>query len=202
MFFCVYCLQLQAQKVTQKTFDLTSIETVVIDAQHMHQIALRSVVNAEMLTVDGVFEGEYQNQMAFTAVSSGKTITVAGNIQPLFEKYDDKLGAHKSLNLALIITVPENKKVILTGTSSTTNVEVAGTYKHLTISLHDGDCMLNSVNGSIKVLTYSGHITVENYQGKVNTSSKYGEVVVNENKKNASVMQLESVKGTISVNLN
>lgn len=202
VFFCVCCLQLQAQKVTQKIWDLSTIETIVVDAEYVHHIELRTVADTEELTVTGVFEGEYQNQMAFTAVSKGRTITLAGNIQPLFETYDDKLGAHKSLNLALKIAIPENKKVILTGTSTTTNVNVAGVYKHLTISLHDGNCLLNAISGIIKVLTYSGNISVQNYQGKVNASSKYGEVLVNENKKNTSVMQLESVKGSISVNLN
>ena len=70
------------------------------------------------------------------------------------------------------ITVPEYKMIQMYGTSS--NLRVKGSYEYIKISLSDGKCILDNVDGVIEVITQSGDISVVSSAAAIIAKSKYG----------------------------
>jgi len=140
-------------------------------------------------------DGEYHNDLQLKVKEKGNSLQVGAAFQANFIKPNDKLGAHKVVSIALHIQVPENKNVVLYGTSC--NVSANGIYKNLNISLNDGQCFLGAISETTEVRTQSGDISLQSMAGTVEAESKYGIVSTNPIDKGDNSYTLKTVTGNI-----
>ena len=127
----------------------------------------------------------------------GSNVLISAGFQPNFVNPNDKLSAHKVVSIAMDISLPEYTQVTLFGTNA--NIIVTGLYKHLNVSLADGNCRLANVSETIEVKTQKGNIFLTAREGKIDAKSNYGDVINEAIPSGDSYYRLHSVEGDIQV---
>jgi hypothetical protein len=184
------------QKVVQKVMILPHARAIQIDASRFSEVFLNTAPGVE-LQVEATMEGEYQKDLGIEITEEGQTIFINGAFQPFFEAPNDKLSAHKVVAVILRVQVPEGRDVSLIGSS--TQVRTSGVYRELDITLNDGQCILESPEGKVKVHTQSGNIHLRAHHGKLSSESKYGTVKREEIPGGRNQYDLVSLHGDIYV---
>lgn len=185
------------QKVLEKTILNPDKHYIQIDTKNCYLVTLCTSKGKE-LKVEASIEGEYTKDLAVKIEEDGANILVSADFLPNFVAPNDKLSAHKIISIALKVTMPEYCNVNLFGTNS--KVAATGKYKHLKISLANGDCALNSVTETIDVKTQKGTIRVVTKEGIIDAESTYGKVKLSKIPEGNSSYKLFSVEGNIYVN--
>lgn len=174
LFGCFALAQLHGQKLVRKAFVGPRTETIQIDSRFCYRIDLKTA-NTDEVRVSASMEGEYAKDLLVTITENGTTVQIGADFQPLFTDPNDKLSAHKVVSIALQVTVPEYKRVVLFGTNS--NVYVAGNYESLKITLSEGMCRLDNVSETVEVTTQKGDIWLTASNGDIKAESAYGHIV-------------------------
>ncbi|HEA20480.1 hypothetical protein LCGC14_1102380 [marine sediment metagenome] len=188
---------LPAQKIVKKSIINPDIEVVNLDVSDIYQISINTVIGNEML-IEASIDGEYSKEILVNIDQSGNTLFVNSGFFTNFTKPNDKLSAHKVISIALKVSLPEHKKVLIYGTEC--NVSAKGNYDTITITLSDGRCALENIQGTAKVATQSGNISILADSGKIRASSKYGNVGKNIVPFGDSFYDIHSVTGDILLN--
>lgn len=186
-----------AQKLVRKAVLNPDTESILIDGSHCFQIDLHTHIGNEV-TVKAQMEGEYAKDLAIRIDNQGKAIHISAGFLPSFKLPNDKLGAHKVLSIALMISIPKFIFVEINGTN--TNVAAMGEYKSLGITLNDGNVTLGPITESVSVKTQKGGIVVEKAMGQIEATSKFGKVLKGKVPNGDQSYHLYSVEGDIFIN--
>ena len=176
LFFFFVVNLVPAQNIIRKSIIDPDIEGIYLDVKNNFQVSVHTAVGNEML-VEASIDGEYSNDIQVDITQSGHTLFVHTGFRANFRIPNDKLSAHKVVSIALRVSLPEQRKVVIYGTGC--NVSARGKYELLTITLSDGRCVIENITGVAKVTTQSGPILISADSGKIWAASKYG--VVDEN---------------------
>jgi len=185
---------LYGQTVLKKSIIDPEIDFIEIDATNCFDIELQTTASNEM-QIEAKIDGEYHKDLLLNVVEAGSTIQVSAGFRPNFISPNDKLSAHKVVSIALQISIPAYKTVVLNGTSC--NVLAKGDYKNLAVSLNDGLCALKQISAEVEVRTQSGDILIETNKASIQAESKYGTVEKNTIPLGDNRYQLMSVTGNI-----
>lgn len=166
-----------AQKVVKKSIVNSTISFVQIDANNCFEIVMETADTSEMV-IEAFIDGEYKKDLELVVKEDGSTLMVSSGFNPNFINPNDKLSAHKVISIALKISLPEYKNVLVFGTSC--NVAIAGNYKNLKVTLDDGSCDLTQVSEISEITTQSGDIIVSSSKASIVATSAYGNVQENQ----------------------
>ena len=187
---------LGAQKIVEKTITNNQDTAVLIDATNCFALTIVTSTTNKVV-VEAKMAGEYGNDLALNIHEEGSTLLIDTNFNPNFVVPNDKLAAHKTISVALQISVPENLKVSVYGTYC--NVTASGFYKTLDIALNDGKCILNNVEYTTTVHTQSGAIELFTKAAAVDAVSNYGKVVSDKILKSGTYFNLNTITGNIHI---
>ncbi len=187
---------LSAQKIVQKTIIDAKETSIVINANNCFLVTIETA-KTNQIKAEAKIDKAYSEDFVLNMHEEESTLFVDTGFNPNFVLPDDKLGVHKVMSMALHLTLPENLKATLYGTS--TNVSAAGKYLTIDISFNDGICTLNNVTRSAKVFTQSGTIEVFTKAAIIEAASSFGEVVLEKIPKGNANFKLNAVTGNIRV---
>jgi len=196
IFIFIFCQSIHSQKLVKKIIANSNKQYVKIDSKNCFQVNIKTSSSKE-LQVKASIEGEYLKNLVVKIEENGSDVIVSTGFLPNFKSPNDKLSAHKVISIALDITIPEYSHVQLYGTNS--NILAKGKYKFLSVSLSDGNCILNNVSENVEVKTQSGNIVVFAQSGLFNSKSIYGKVNDNNLPKGNSKYLLNSIEGDIQI---
>lgn len=162
---------LNAQKMVKKTAFNPDTSFILIDANGCFKVEITATRSKEII-VAALIDGEYKNDLLVKIEEDGPFIEISTGFQPNYIKPNDKLSAHKVISISLKVQIPENMKVRLFG--SNTNVYANGRYKDLRITLDDGTCNFQSINGIAHAVTRSGDIYVSSNGATIVTKNSFG----------------------------
>lgn len=192
---CLFCIFSAAgQKVVKKELTNPLITSILIDANLSFELKLRTADTNEVIA-EAIMDGEYYSDVHLKAWEEGKALRISTGFNPSFVAPNDKLGAHKSVAISLVVTLPRHMVVHVIG--AYTNVVAQGSYQNLSIVLASGECTLNNIRGAVKVQTHSGSIYVGENIKNIKATTTYG-VIYGEQIANMSpTIKLNSVTGNI-----
>ncbi len=185
-----------AQKVVKKSILNTKTNFIQVDVSKCFQLNLETS-NTDELVVEAIIDGEYKKDLLLNLIEDGQTVLVSTGFSPSFVNPNDKLSAHKVISISLNIKIPKNKNVKVYGVSC--NVKAKGIYHNLVVTLGDGQCMLDKVEGTAIVNTHSGDIKVYNAKARINAATKYGTVYKDTTLQDENYYTLSSVTGDIYI---
>jgi hypothetical protein len=162
---------LNAQKVVKKSVLNPDTSSILIDADDCFKVEITTTLSKEIV-VEALIDGEYKNDLLVKIEEDGPSIEISTGFQPNFIKPNDKLSAHKVISISLKVQIPENMKVHLFG--SNTNVYAKGSYKVLKVTLDDGTCNFQSINGIAHAVSRSGDIYVYSKGATIETKNSFG----------------------------
>ncbi|MDC8000955.1 hypothetical protein POV26_07895 [Aequorivita todarodis] len=194
IFFGSYSIM--AQKTIQKEFSSEGIKTLSIADDAIYKITIQSSEES-ILKISAHISGEHSESVIIEEKIADGILSLKTGFAPFFKMENDKLAAHKVMAIELKITVPEKMAVEIK--SKLASVYTDGIYKNLTISLENGNCVLNDFLGNAQLKTIAGNITVQaqnNVSGKA--ISKNGTVENNFLNKGKFFVEAESINGNIS----
>lgn len=186
-----------AQNEVLRKFLGNSVQNIQINADNCYLIKVSASIG-DTIVLTGQIDGEYTKDLQVESKQEGNALYIAAGFRPSFNNPNDKLSAHKVVSIALWISVPENKKLVVYGTNA--RVVIEGSYKDVSVVLADGDCELSNVLGSASVSTQSGGIIVNATKADIFTDVKYGKISENPIPKGGPKYQLKTVTGNIQLN--
>lgn len=195
LFICAHTIV--AQKVIRKTVVNPDTQYIQIDTKNCYQTDFYTVAGNE-LKVRASIEGEYEKDLVVKIEEDGANVRVSADFLPNFIAPNDKLSAHKVISISLHITVPEYSDLSVYGTNC--RVTGSGKFRSVSVTLADGDCILNTKSEMATVKTQSGNITVHTPEGKVDGKSMYGTVDITKLPEGDFSYILQSIEGDIVVN--
>jgi len=185
---------LNAQKMVKKSVLNPDTSSILIDADHCFKVEITTTLSKEIV-VEALIDGEYKNDLLVKIEEFGPSIEISTGFQPNFIKPNDKLSAHKVISISLKVEVPENMKVLILG--SNTNVYAKGSYKNLKVTLDDGTCNFQSINGIARAVTRSGDIYVYSKGATIETKNSFGSTETGNIPKGADYFNLVTTTGNI-----
>ncbi len=195
LFFGSYCCM--AQKTIQKEFDSEGIQKLSIADDAIFKITVQSSEEST-IKVSAHISGEHFESIIIEEKIVDSTLFLKTGFAPFFTLENDKLAAHKMMAIEVELTVP--KKLAVEVNSNLASVIATGTFKSLSISLENGNCILNDFFGNAQLKTIAGNIAVlaqKNVSGKA--ISKNGTVENNLLNKGKFFVEAESINGNISL---
>lgn len=193
---CVFTWSLCAQKVISKQFQAENISTITIDGNTMFKIAVFSKETA-VIQMEFKVEGENNEQIVLLANQAQDTLFISSAYQPLFNKPDDKLSAHKAISIELSVTIPEGLDVNVT--SDIASVDVEGLYNYMLVELLNGHFTAHQYQGNLLVNTLRGNISVETNFAELNAYTKNGTLIKPKLDSGEKHISLNSINGSITV---
>ena len=199
----VVCLLLASsemicQKILQKSYDASSLSSVVLKADGVHAITITSEVRKDIVIITEIHGETYENVM-LDVVQTENTLIIKPDHTPFFIPENDKLAAHKVLAIEITVLLPTNFEVTIT--SNMAQVLGSGHYKALNTSLAQGNCSLSQFSGNAKLWSKSGSISVKTL-GNVRSKkvvSKRGKVIDNLPKQGRFAIVAETISGDITL---
>jgi len=185
---------LNAQKMVKKSVHKPDTSSILIDADNCFKVEITTTLSKEIV-VEALIDGEYKNDLVIKIEEVGPSIEISTGFQPNFIKPNDKLSAHKVISISLKVQLPENMNVHLFG--SNTNVYAKGSYKDLKVTLDDGTCNFQSINGITHALTRSGDIYVYSKGATIETKNSFGSTEIGNIPKGADYFNLVTTTGNI-----
>src|SRR5690606_3407455 len=88
------------------------IKTIVIEGNNMFKITVNTAEITEILIALKI-EGEHSEQIILLTEQIEDSLKIASTYQPLFNKPDDKLSAHKKISIELTVSIPEGFDVTI-----------------------------------------------------------------------------------------
>ena len=192
----LFSIEMNAQKVVEKTIDAKNITTVSIEGDNMFNIKITSKP-VETITLKAKSEGEYSEDIVVLSTIKQDSLVISSAFQPLYVNYNDKLSAHKIVSIELELTVPEHLNIY--GKSNIAAAEVSGIYNTLILELSQGSCALNTFTGNAIINTIEGQITLNTNYAKVEAYTKTGTIIREEITEGKNEIKLNSVNGNISI---
>jgi len=162
---------LNAQKVVKKSVLNPDTSDIFIDANNCYKVEVTTTLSKEIV-VEAFIDGEYKNELLLGIKEDDSSLIISSGFQPSYIRPGDKLSAHKVISISLRVRLPENMKVRLFGTN--TNVYIHGRYKDLQVTLDDGTCNFQGINGNAHALTRSGDIYVYSKGATIETKNSFG----------------------------
>ncbi|AXT52183.1 hypothetical protein D1818_15560 [Aquimarina sp. BL5] len=199
LFFFSIFLQLsisvQSQSIFNKSIDATDLSEVFIFLDDTFQIEITNTSENKII-VNGISEGEYQNNILINATRKEDSLTILDDIQPFSEKHNDKLSAHKVIVVKVKIQIPQHLNVTIK--SRIASLKLNAKIKSLFVELNSGDCLLRNFIGNAMINTLEGDITVYTKNATINTKTKSGILSI-EKIFGQHQIELKSITGNISV---
>ncbi|WP_298319780.1 hypothetical protein [uncultured Aquimarina sp.] len=199
LFFFSIFLQLsisvQSQSIFNKSIDATDLSEVFIFLDDTFQIEITNTSENKII-VNGISEGEYQNNILINATRKEDSLTILDDIQPFSENHNDKLSAHKVIAVKVKIQIPQHLSV--TVKSRIASLKLNAKIKSLFVELNSGDCLLRNFIGNAMINTLGGDITVYTKNATINTKTKSGILSI-EKIFGQHQIELKSITGNISV---
>lgn len=188
-----------AQKLVEKAVHNPKTKYVRIDVTKCYRLVL-DTHTSDFLKIEATMEGEYAKDLVIKLEENGDNITISADFLPSFDIPNDKLSAHKVISIEMHVTLPESMTTSVHGTH--TNVTAKGTYKHLSVTLADGNCTLDNISEKAEVKTQTGEIVLKGARGTVTTKNIYGKVEKGPVPQGNQIYSLQTVEGSIIVNKN
>ncbi|MDG3583142.1 hypothetical protein [Galbibacter pacificus] len=187
-----------SQKAIKKVVLAKEVSFIEVDANNVFNVSMQTHKGDDVIIVTKM-EGEYQNEFVNTVKEEGTTLFIGVEQRPLFNKPNDKLGAHKVISVSLEIEVPEYKEVYISG--NYTGMELRGHYKSIeAITANELIVLDNISGGTIKARTRNGNIVAQKISGEVRAKSEYGKVYKGSLKPGNTNFELNSLNGNIYIN--
>ena len=194
--FLFFVFQIQAQKITNKSFSSEEISTLIIDGSSIFKISIETA-KAKTISIQSFVEGENNEHVVLLAEIKNNQLLVSSAYQPLYVAASDKLSIHKLISIELQITIPEN--FVVSMSSNIASVFMSGNYKQVTSELLNGSFNAENFYGNLVVNTIHGDIHLATNQAIVEVSSKHGimsQEILDVGKQQIS---LNSINGNITV---
>jgi len=188
-----------SQKLVEKTLLHPKTKYIQIDGSKCFQLVLKTH-KSDLLKAEAFIEGEYSKDLVIKLEEDGENIGISPDFLPSFKNPNDKLSAHKVISITLFVTLPEYVTAAVHGTY--TYVTAEGKYKNLSVTLSEGNCILNTILEKATIKTQTGEIVVTNAKGTVIAESVYGEIKKGPIPSGDEIYILETVEGAIIVNGN
>jgi hypothetical protein len=186
------------QKDLSRVYFAEGIENISIDGNGVHSLRVMAAKVKE-ITVKVHLEGETSEEIVINEQIEDNQLVLGFGLWPLAKTYNDKLSAHKIISVVATIFIPENLFVSIT--SNTAAVFVEGTFEFLYVDIEDGDCVLDTFNGSADLKTKRGAIfvTTTNLITKAAAKTTYGTLQNKLGNKGIITIYAESVHGDITL---
>lgn len=195
--FFIIIAPVQSQKVLQKEWDATGIEKLVIASDEVFGITI-SAEKTDKIRVYTNVEGETYENVVLRTSEDEKTLTIKTDYSPYFEKFDDKLAAHKVLAIDMTVILPENLMAEIS--SSIASVNASGNFEDLSVSLRIGNCDVHNFKGNATLHTRKGYVNVRAMKGvSGSASSRHGTVANTLPKQGKYHIKAESIDGAITL---
>ncbi len=194
VFGTLFC---NAQKVIQKEFSSEGIQTLSILDDAIYEISIQSSEEST-IKISAHISGEHSESIIIEEKITNGTLSLKTGFAPFFTLENDKLAAHKVMAIDLKILFP--KKMAVEIKSKLASVNITGTFENLSISLENGNCVLNDFLGNAQLKTITGNINVhaqKNVSGKA--ISKNGIVENKLSGQEKFLVDAESINGSISL---
>ncbi|MCB0376487.1 MAG: hypothetical protein KDD04_11255, partial [Sinomicrobium sp.] len=108
------CASLAAQKTVHKVIADNAVTVIEINASQAYELVVKTAASPR-IDIQAVMDGEYgQDIMINTHKESGHFI-IGTSFNPSFRDPNDKLSAHKVISVLLIVELPENSDLIVSG---------------------------------------------------------------------------------------
>jgi len=185
---------LHGQKLVKKTWIGQKTTSIQIDSQYCYDVKLQTMDSNEV-RVTASIEGEYSKDLVVTIEENGAMLLIGSGFQPNFLNPNDKLSAHKVVSIALDISLPQHKNVLIYGSSS--SVAAKGIFESLEVRLSDGRCLIDNVIGNTEVTTRKGDIILITASGNITAKSTYGKVEQQHIPQGNNLYVLNTIEGTI-----
>ena len=188
--------QVQAQKATNKSFSSKGISALVIDGNMVFKMHIETA-KTQTISIQSLAEGEYSEEVVLITQIKNNMLYISSKFQPLFVGDNDKLSAHKVISVEHKLVIPEQLNLSIS--SSLASVFLYGNYNQVTTELINGSFLAKNFQGNLLVNTIHGDIKVETNQATAEVSSKHGKVdqAVLGNGNNQII--LNSINGNITV---
>lgn len=196
LFFLLFCLQGVAQKETTNTLDAQGISSIILSAEEIFKITVRTA-SVETITITTHSDGEYYNQISLDARVEGEILLLDSRFREILQSGYDKLSAHKVFAMEVTLEIPEGLSVDIS--SNLASVYASGTFKNLLVQLKSGSCYLSNFTGDALVNTFNGNIEVTTTNAKVIAVSRHGKVVLPQDNTGSHEIELSSINGNIRV---
>lgn len=185
------------QAIFERKASLFTIEKILLDLDYVYHIQIRNTPKDE-LCIRCRATGENQLEIGIQLLfpDDNTSVRVRSFLQPLFQKMDDKLGAHKELGIQCDLQIPNSK--ILQLKSNKASVRIEGEYLKTDIELQQGSATLSPFTGDASVKTIAGTIILHTKNATVTADSRNG-TVAGFLRQSPYHIQLQSLHGDITV---
>lgn len=196
IFFLLFFLSANAQKVTREVLTAEALEKIVILGDEIYKISVSTAPGKEVIITTHT-EGEYFNDIGLDLDLQNKTLFLNSQFREILQNGFDKLSAHKVFSMEVELQVPEN--LVLEINSNLASVYLTGSYDRVFIQLKNGSCYLENFKGDAVINTFDGNILGTASSTEVEASSRHGEVVVPGIFHRNHKMILTSINGDIKI---
>ena len=162
-------VSLTAQSSRQYAWSATDLQLVTLNVPFCGQLQLQSHAK-NTIELSYQSEGEYQDQMGIRANLNGLTLGLNEYQNPLFQKRQDKLAAHKIVASRLRVLLPTHLEIDLQMKSGQLTVD--GQFEQIQIQMEEGNCLLTLSQTDGRLLTRSATTLIYPKQMKVTTVSQ------------------------------
>ncbi|WP_299259496.1 hypothetical protein [uncultured Aquimarina sp.] len=195
LIFLTLSISVQSQSTFNKSIDATDLSEVLIFLDDTFQIEITNTSENKII-VNGISEGEYQNNILINAKRKEDSLIIIDDVQPFSENHNDKLSAHKVIVLKVKIQIPQHLRV--TVKSRIASLQLDAKIKSLFVELNSGDCLLQNFIGNATINTLEGDITVYTKNSTITAMTKSGILSI-EKTFGQHQIELKSITGNISV---
>jgi hypothetical protein len=157
IFILIVCIHAKsvAQKVTQQTLAIDSVEELFINTEKIFQLNIYNT-DTNVITLETRMEGEYYRDVNVVTSSKNKQLKLSCELAEGFQMPNDKLSAHKVFAITMNVYIPKQLKVQLEGDE--TQVYVKGNYKKFWAVLLSGNYTVEDLVAEAKIQTKKGNI--------------------------------------------
>ena len=176
-------------------FDAATIDSIAIDGNGIYKINIQTAAT-KSISIIATIDGETYENIVITSKQSLNEITFGVGSTPGFIPKNDKLAAHKIIAIELKVIVPENKNI--TVNSDIATFEGSGVFRHLSVILTQGSCMVNNFKGNGVFYSLLGDLKIQTLPEVSGTAiSQYGVVENTLRKHQKFEIRAESTHGNI-----
>lgn len=188
--------EVYAQKIIQKQWEGTAVDTILIASNDIYRVRITSEAIQTIALTTSV-EGEFSEAIILEEFISGGTLRIDTGFSPYYNPKNDKLAAHKVMSVEMTLIVPKHIAVVVH--SKIASVLATGDIAFLETVLENGHCILKNFKGDARLFSVFGDIAAE-VQAGVGGRAISKEGVTNELKLEGNYfIEAESTNGTVSL---
>lgn len=196
LLFLFLSFQLSAQKIVEQIINNPLIKTIVISDDSIFKIKIHTTLS-NTIKLQSKIEGEYTKDLFVSTKVKNDSLVISSHFQPYYKDKNDKLSAHKVISIELVLKVPEKLNIYFK--SSIASAEIDGNYKSIVAELSQGNTSITNFNGDAIINSINGNIKIETNYATINAMSKTGIIEKEALLPGKSLIKVNTINGNISI---